>query len=324
MHALRDVAFARQGVVSGVDFDGIEMLRTLPEGGCRHEQRPEMNSATLPTAHCTGALHASPAAATRQDGMAAWLVVTAPGMLLTRSVAILMLVAAAGVRAFEVDPLRVTAAGAGYLAAHAVATLWMVRRPGRGSIVLALALLVVDAALAGGLLSSGAAWRGPAIAVAVLAIGIGFEATAWRGVLLSGCVIVVVLGLMAWSGRLQSPPPARPFSPALSIERSFVGARISSRAAATFAVLLSVETHFAGAPVRAATDHLSPVLSVERSFGGVALERRTIRAPSVFIPAALLAAAVALIIGNIANLARSRRTRAAVANAVVAVGRPAL
>lgn len=256
--------------------------------------------------------------------MAVWLVVTAPGMLLTRSVATLMLIVAAGANVFEVDPRRVMAAGAGYLAVHAVATLWMVRRPGRRAIALALALLVVDAAMAGGLLSSGPVWRGPAIAVAALAIGISFEATAWRGVLLNGCVIVVVLGVMAWSGRVPSPPPVRPYSPALSVERSFAGARIPSSVAATFAGLLSVETRFAGAPVRAATGHLSPLLSVERSFGGVELERRTIRAPSVFIPAALLAAAVALIVGNIANLARSHRTRTAVASAMVAAGRPAL
>ena len=77
-------------------------------------------NATLSTAAVAG----------RRDDLAAWLVVTAPGMLLTRSLVTVALIATAWLNTADVDPRLLGAVAAGYLAVQATGTLSMVRRPG--------------------------------------------------------------------------------------------------------------------------------------------------------------------------------------------------
>jgi len=259
--------------------------------------------------------------ATRQDGVAAWLMVTAPGMLLTRSLVMLALIGVAWWYELSRDPSRLAAVGAAYLATQAIGTLWMVRRPGRVSIALCSALLAVDAAIAGLLLGSGLAWYAPGVALAVVAVGLGLEAIGWRGVLLSGCVSVAITAALAWSG-FTSVSPTRVPPPVLSVEQSFAGVRVESGEGSSFAGALSVETSFAGTPVfTAAVRRLSPVLSVERSYNGVVAEARAPIALSELLLFSLLAAVLAVVAGNLLSLVRSRRAQTDVAHALVAAGR---
>jgi hypothetical protein len=261
------------------------------------------------------------AMATRSDGIAAWLVVTAPGMLLTRSLVMLALIGVAWVNELSRDPYRLGAVGAGYLATQAIGTFRVVRRPGRVSIALCGALLAIDAAIAGLLFGSGLAWCAPGVACAVVAVGLGFEAIGWRGVLLSGCVSAAMAGAVAWSG-FTSSAPAQVRSPVLRVERSFAGIRIESSQGSSIASVLSVETSFAGTPVgAAAARRFSPALRVERSFNGVVVEAHEPVVGSVFMLPSLLAAALALVAGNMLSLVRSRRAQTDVAHAMVRAGR---
>jgi hypothetical protein len=261
------------------------------------------------------------AIATRQDGVAVWLVVTAPGMLLTRSLGMLALIGVAWWYELSRDPYRLAAVGAAYLATQAIGTLWLVRRPGRVSIALCSGLVAIDAAIAGLLLGAGLAWSAPGGALAVVAIGLGFAAIGRRGVLLSGCVSVAVAAALAWSG-FTSASPAHEAPPVLSVERSFAGIRVESGEGSSFAGALSVETSFAGTPVlTAAVRRLSPVLSVERSYNGVMAEARAPIALSELLLFSFLAAALALVAGNLLSLVRSHRAQTDVAHALVAAGR---
>ncbi len=203
------------------------------------------------------------------DGVRAWLAVTAPGMLVTRSLVLLALILTPVLTpAVRVEAAARTAAAA-LLLAHIGSTAQVLRRPGRGTMTILFALLSIDGLLAGLLAGADPGWRGTAVPFAALSLALSFAAAGGAGLAYGIAVTTLGAGAALWSGMVTplvfSPSPtfftildveprygttiaAIPplCATALSVEASFAAVRDANAPACAPATRLSLETLFAG------------------------------------------------------------------------------
>jgi hypothetical protein len=236
--------------------------------------------------HAQVAAGASGAAAGRRRGAPWWYALTAPGMLLTRSIVALALIVTPWLTALVyVAPVARNAA-AGLLLLHVCGTRFLVRHRQRAAATLVFGgVLMADALCAGVLLGADLRLRGPATPIALVVVAMSFGVQEWSGALLCTAVTGAAAAATAWSDRIGPliawTQPS--FSPSLSVESFFAGAPVS--VAPGLPTVLSVETLFAGVP---AIDRSAPL----------------------YMPA-LAIALFALCVGSGASLLRVRRALAA-------------
>lgn len=221
-----------------------------------------------------------------------WFALTAPGMLLTRSIVMLTLIVAPWVTAlvYVAPVVRVTTAA--LLLLHLVSTRFIVRNSQRPSMRLAFCgLLAIDALLSGVLLGTDPRLGGPAAPLSAVVLAMSFGAAGWFALLLCALATLVTAVTTAWCA------VAGPLLLSMTL---------------SFAPTLSLETFVAGAPASTALG-VPTALSVETVFAGVpAIDRGA----TLFVPA-LAIALIALCVGSGASLLRVRRTLSAVASTVV-------
>jgi len=223
-----------------------------------------------------------------QEAAPRWMVLTAPGMVLTRS-----LVAAAVIVAPWVTPAVHVAITAGAAAVVVVlvniaTAVTVLRRPSWWSTPVLASLLAADPVLSGILLGAERQPWGVGTAAGLVALALGFEAGGWM--ITGACAALIALGCGIAVGLDVAPLI---FSPMLS-----------------FSTALSVETSFAGVPaVLAVAPAFRPVLQVETSFGGVPGVGSTL---PLFLPAMVIALG-AVITGGAVNLTRAVLARRAAA-----------
>lgn len=254
------------------------------------------------------------------DGTAAWLTLTAPGLLLTCGIVALALsIAPALTTAVFVAPVVRTAAVV-LLLLHVVSTVLMVWRSRRWPKAILLGLLGIDALLCGVLAGAERQLLGPAVALVVAGLAVSLAAGGGRALLCGAVVAGIGAGMAILSG---TPAPVAflprlAFHTALSVEAGFAGVPAVDPTLPSFATTLRVETSFAGASaIDAAVVSLPTRLSVETAFGVVPARAWSL---PLFMPA-LAVTLVAVCIGAAASLLRLRTARSAVAAAMVAAGR---
>jgi hypothetical protein len=243
------------------------------------------------------------------DPRAAWLALTAPGLLVSRSCITLALLCAPLLTPIVYVEGTVRRAAAALLLAHLVTTGLALQYPGRSSSVALYALLGLDALLCGALLGVHGTllWAGVPLALLVLALGL--EAAGPAAVV--GCTLALALGAAAspWFG-ITRPlvfAPAVVFPTFLSVESSYAGAPVIATDAVSFPTVLSVEPTFGGAPAAAGSEYAVPtVLTPETEFAGVSAVGSS---TPLVVPAVLLVLG-AITVGCAVSLWRVRRVAA--------------
>jgi len=236
----------------------------------------------------------------RYDAGMSWLVLTAPGILLTQAVLALALIAGPWfVEALDVAPGVRLSVGA-LLVVHCVTTLLVLRRGGQRPVAaLFLAMLVVDALGAGVVLGADWQLRSPAISICMVVVAVSLMAAGWAAALASVVATAAGVGVAMHAG--IAAPLVRAatlwFNTTLAVETSFANTPVLAMPVVSFPTTLSVETLYAG----------QSVLGVGPS------------AP-LFLPA-LVIAFVAVGFGAGVNVGRSRKARAAMAAGLAAAHR---
>jgi hypothetical protein len=238
--------------------------------------------------------------ADRRNAVAAWLGVTAPGILLAQALGVLALVAAPWLTMAVYVAPAVKLIAAALLLVQAVTCIFLLRGGGRAAVVAFMTLLTVEALGAGLLLGVDLHPRSPTTAICLAMLVMSVMAGSWRGGLASVLAIAVGVGLAT------HPGPAGPLfhsamlelGAALGLGTVIPNAPPLATTAVSFPTMLSVETSYGGSPV----------------FVGAS-------AP-LFLPA-LAIALLAVVIGGGLNVLRARKATAAVASAIVATQRTA-
>ncbi|HXQ21717.1 MAG TPA: hypothetical protein VN812_08585 [Candidatus Acidoferrales bacterium] len=229
---------------------------------------------------------------------ASWLALTAPGMLLTQAAAALALMVMPWVTTLVYVAPVVRAVAAGLLIAHCATTVLMLSSPRWWPFAVTyVVLLVLEAFLAGILVSGSAQPRGAAAPVVLLALAVSLCGGGWRTALTAALASAAGVTLGLWhhfTGPLLAGP-AFSFPTILSIETAFAGVNPIVPAVVSFPGALSVETFLAGVPFQASTAPL-------------------------FMPALTIVLA-ALVVGLGANMLWVRKAKADVIELIVAAGR---
>lgn len=263
------------------------------------------------------ATESAPSPGGAAHGVEVWLALTAPGMLVTRSVVLLALVLTPSLTTrIYVDAVARTA-GAALLLAHIGSTRRVVRRPERWSTTIFLTLLAIDGLLAGVVAGADLEWRGASVPIVAVALALGFETAGWPGLACCAAAAAFGVGAAARSGigALLMFSPALASSTTLDVETLFAGVTTVAAAVPLCAPALSVEPTFAGALVAdAPVCAPATTLSVETRFTGhPAIGSRA----DLFLPMLVLVFG-AIAVGGAVSLLRVRSARKAVATQGVA------
>ena len=220
-----------------------------------------------------------------RSALQAWLVLVAPGMLVTRGVIALAFIAAPWLTSVVHVAVVARAVAAALLLAQVASTAMVLSRPGCWSMGVFTTLLAIDFLLCGILLSTDRQLWGAGVPIAVVALAMSFEVAGW----LSVVVAIVLMG----AG----------FAAAVGLD---IGTPLLWPDTLMFGTVLSVETSFPGVPTVEATVRSFPTaLHVETSFGGASGLGWT---PPLLVPVlAILLAALG--IGGVVNVVRVRRAR---------------
>jgi hypothetical protein len=259
----------------------------------------------------------------RRHSLAAWVALTAPGLLLPRALVTLGLCVSVWLAPRLYVAAALPAAAVGVFAVQCLTTVEVMRLPGRWRATRWwLAGLGVDALLAGVLLGSDLQLRAPGVIAGVVVLIVAFSAAGWWGEA-AGALLVCAGVLLAVGFEmpplLAAPPPG--FATTLSVETMFGGQEaVPGALGLSFATRLSVERSFGGkAALGGGGVSFPSTLSVDTFFAGV---------PAVTADLGAFAAGLALALGALCgglwvNLVRVRYTRAAVVARMVAAGRSA-
>jgi hypothetical protein len=225
-----------------------------------------------------------------RGALRAWLVLVAPGMLVTRGViSVAFVVAPWLTRAVQVAVVA-RAVAAGLLFGQVASTVAVLRWPDRWSMGVFGTLLAIDFLLCGLLLSTERQLWGVGVPIAVVALAMSFEVAGWRS--LAVAVVLIGAGFAAAAALGIGTPLVWPDT-------------------LMFGTVLSVETSFPGFPAVAAAVRAFPTaLHVETSFGGASGLGWTTAAllPALAIPLAALGAGVAV---SVVRVWRVRTVQAA-------------
>jgi len=260
---------------------------------------------------------ALPALESQRPAIAAWVALTAPGLLLTRAIATLALIIAPSVVPSVSVAASLRAGSLALLGAYLVCTLLLLRWPQRWSLALAFfSVLLIDAHACGILIGADPQFPGAALPLAGVVLALNLAAGGWSMAALSGAAVAIGCAAASWCGLtvplIRSGVPV--LSTVLSLDLSFAGAPAFVESALLFAARSNLETFVAGAPALENGPPLfSTALSVETIFAGVPALARSL---DLFLPA-LAVALVALCAGIALNLLRTSRARAAVATEIM-------
>jgi hypothetical protein len=183
-----------------------------------------------------------------RGALRAWLVLVAPGLLVTRGGILLAVIAAplltASVRVALVA--RVTAAG--LLLAQVASTRLLLRRRGPRSEGVFVTFLAIDVLLAGVLLAAEGRLWGAGVPIAVVALAMSFEVAGWASAGVGALLLSAGFAATRWF-EIGAPlvwPDALMFGTTLSVETSYAGLPVVEAAVRSFPTALHVETSFGG------------------------------------------------------------------------------
>ncbi len=235
----------------------------------------------------------------RHRALAAWVALTAPGILLTQTILAATLVAVPWITASVYVAPAVSGAAVALLLAEYVSAVFLYRAGVRVLAAAAfVALLGVEAVGAGVLLGVDLQPRSPALAIAVAVVAMSWMAGGPMGTV--GAAIGVAAGL-AGAARTPMLEPlltsgSMGFSPTLNVQSWLATVPALATTTVSFPTTLSVETFYAGTPVLVGSS--TPLL----------------------LPALALSL-LAVFLGGGVNVLRGRKAAAAVAAAMVAAHR---
>ncbi len=235
----------------------------------------------------------------RQQALAAWVALTAPGILLTQAIVVAALITTPWLTAsVYVAPGVCVSAGALLLAECASAALLCRMKLQKLAAVAFVGVLGLEAAGAGVLLGVDLQLRSPALAIAVVVAAMSWMASGPTGAI--GAAVGVAAGLAAATRTSLVEPlltsGSMGFSPTLDVQGWFATVPPLATTTVSFPTTLSVETFYGGAPVLvgSSTPLLLPALAISL---------------------------VAVFLGGGVNVLRGRKAAAAVAAAMVAAHR---
>lgn len=261
---------------------------------------------------------AEPAGGRWRDGVAAWLALTAPGILVTRALVVLSLLASPWLTGAVYVAPTVSRLAAALLIAQVAATLLVsTRHPSGLTAAVWFAGFVVEALLSGVLLGGELHGAGAGAIAAVVVLAIGVAAAGWPALVIGALCVV---GASTAGARLGVAAPVLwvpglPFSTHLSVETGLAGA--AATPPWSFPTRLSVETLYAGSPAITGTPGFALTLDVETWYAGAP----AVDANSGLLLPALAIALIAICAGMAVNLLRVRKTSDAVTAAMVTAGK---
>ncbi len=186
--------------------------------------------------------------ARERSALRAWLVLVAPGLLVTRGgISLAIIIAPLLTRGVHVAVVaRVTAAG--LLLAQVASTSLMLRRGGLRSMAVFVTFLAIDLLLCGIVLGADRqVWNGAPIAAVALAMT--FEVAGWGSAGVGALLLGAGLAAARWL-EIGAPlvwPDTLMFGTTLSVETSYAGLPVVDAAVRSFPTALHVDTAFDGA-----------------------------------------------------------------------------